>query len=150
MKHLPGFQIQNIEAYVTAQANISDAVAAVHRVREDAALPYVLELPDHLFVSGVKYRETGLASQKHESPIQADQAVVRRRADMDAFDQLPGSGVQDQHSAIRSEVPIAGRHVDFLAVQRDGGSVRTAIVGFVPDNVFGFQIEGSHPAVAGG
>ena len=71
-------------------------------------------------------------------------------ADINPFDQLACLRIENQHSAIWSEVPVSGRHVDPLAIQSDGRSIGARFKGLVPDDLLGFQIERPHAAIAGG
>ena len=150
VRDLSRFQIHNIKADVIPEAHIGDAVTAIHGVGEYPAFAYVLDLADHLLIARIKYRQHGLAAKVQEPSIQADEGVVGRGTDHDPFDQLAGIPIEDQHSTIGCQVPVSGRNVDLLAIQSNGRSIGARFVSLIPDDLFRFQIEGAHAAIAGG
>src|SRR5689334_10279983 len=103
MQNLSRFQIQNIHAHVTPEADVRDPVPAVDGVGKDAALAYIFELPDHLLFLGIEDRKHSLAAQEEEPSVQADETVVSRRSNSDSPDQISGSRVEHQQAAIRAE-----------------------------------------------
>src|SRR5438552_9063396 len=74
---------------------------------------------------------------------------MRRGTDDDPFDQFAIVRIEDQHSAIGAEVPVSGWNVDLLTIQTNGRSIGPAFISLVPDDLFRFQIEGPHAAIAG-
>ena len=111
--------------------------------------PNILDLPDQPIRRGIEDGEHRSRAQIHSLSIQADDAIVRLRPDVDAFDQFAILGVDDEISAVRSGIPPAGRYVNLFAVHRDGRSIAARFVGLFPDDFFGLQVESSQATIRG-
>src|SRR5712692_7679882 len=84
---------------MTAEANEADPGAAIHGVREDPSFAYVLDLPDHVIGGRVKDRQGSCGAEIQQTPVQADDAIVSRRSDVDSFDHLAVIRIDDEKAA---------------------------------------------------
>ena len=120
VRNFSRFQIHDVEADVISETHIGGAVMAIHGIGEYPAFAHVLDLADHLFIMRIKYGQHGLGAKVQKPPIQADDAIVGSGTNIDPLYQFAIVRIEDQHSAIGSQVPVSGGNVDLLAIQSNG------------------------------
>ncbi len=137
MQNSSGLQIDHIKTHMIAEANVADALLAVHGVREDAFFAYVVDLADQAIRGRIEDGQHRSGAEIHAAAVETHDAVVGLRADVDSLDEVAILRVDDENTAIVARIPPAGGYIELRAIHGDGGSVAARVVGLVPDDLFG-------------
>ena len=137
MQNFAGLQIDYIKTHMIAEANVADALLAVHGVREDAFFAYVLDLPDQAIRGRIEDGQHCSGAEIHAAAVETHEAVVGLRADVDSLNELARLRVDDENTAIVARIPPARGHIKLPAIHGDGGSVAARVVGLFPNDLFG-------------
>ena len=103
VQDFPRLQVDHIKAHMIAEADVGDPVLAIHGVRENPSFAHVLDLPDHPIGGRVEDRQRRRRTEIHPPPVQAHDAVVGLRSDVDSLDELAVLRVDDEDTATSPE-----------------------------------------------